>query len=65
MPKRFPSMVFYTPRELGGLGMLSIGNVYIQQQYRDSKYYIKGLNNEVPSIFNYFTDWKFEIEKSH
>ena len=27
MPSRFPPVVFYTPKELGGLGMLSMGHV--------------------------------------
>lgn len=31
MPSRFPSVVFYTPKELGGLGMLSVGHVLIPQ----------------------------------
>ncbi len=29
MPSRFPPVVFYTPKELGGLGMLSMGHVLI------------------------------------
>ena len=28
---RFPPVVFYTPKELGGLGMLSMGHVLIPQ----------------------------------
>ena len=31
MPSRFPPAVFYTPKELGGLGMLSMGHVLIPQ----------------------------------
>lgn len=31
MPSRFPPVVFYTPKELGGLGMLSMGHVLIPQ----------------------------------
>lgn len=31
MPARFPPVVFYTPKELGGLGMLSMGHVLIPQ----------------------------------
>jgi pre-mRNA-processing factor 8 len=27
MPSRFPPGVFYTPNELGGVGMLSMGHV--------------------------------------
>ena len=29
MPSRFPPVVFYTPKELGGLGMLLMGHVLI------------------------------------
>lgn len=29
MPSRFPPAVFYTPKELGGLGMLSMGHILI------------------------------------
>ena len=31
MPSRFPPVVFYTPKELGGFGMLSMGHVLIPQ----------------------------------
>lgn len=31
MPSRFPPVVFYSPKELGGLGMLSMGHVLIPQ----------------------------------
>ncbi|KAF8827420.1 hypothetical protein HHX47_DHR4000190 [Lentinula edodes] len=31
MPSRFPPVVFYTPKELGGLGMLLMGHVLIPQ----------------------------------
>jgi pre-mRNA-processing factor 8 len=34
MPSRFPPVVFYTPKELGGLGMLSMGHVLIPQSDR-------------------------------
>nr|CAD7443039.1 unnamed protein product [Timema bartmani] len=34
MPSRFPPVVFYTPKELGGLGMLSMGHVLIPQNRR-------------------------------
>lgn len=29
MPDRFPPVVFYTPKELGGMGMLSMGHVLV------------------------------------
>uniref|UniRef100_A0A251RXS5 Putative ribonuclease H-like domain-containing protein n=1 Tax=Helianthus annuus TaxID=4232 RepID=A0A251RXS5_HELAN len=31
MPSRFPLVVFYTPKEIGGLGMLSMGQILIPQ----------------------------------
>lgn len=31
MPARFPPVVFYTPKEIGGLGMLSMGHALIPQ----------------------------------
>jgi pre-mRNA-processing factor 8 len=36
MPSRFPPAVFYTPKELGGLGMLSMGHIIIPEV--DRKY---------------------------
>jgi len=29
MPSRFPPVLFYAPKELGGLGMLSMGHILI------------------------------------
>lgn len=29
MPSRFPPVVFYSPKEIGGLGMLSMGHILI------------------------------------
>ena len=37
MPSRFPPVVFYTPKELGGLGMLSMGHVLIPQSVRSQR----------------------------
>jgi pre-mRNA-processing factor 8 len=31
MPSRFPPVVFYTPKELGGLGLLSMGHILVPQ----------------------------------
>ena len=31
MPSRFPPVVFFCPKELGGLGMLSMGHILIPQ----------------------------------
>lgn len=42
MPSRFPPVVFYTPKELGGLGMLSMGHVLIPQVSRFANEYLIG-----------------------
>ncbi|ESW21631.1 hypothetical protein PHAVU_005G086200, partial [Phaseolus vulgaris] len=31
MPSRFPPVFFYTPKEIGGLGLLSMGHILIPQ----------------------------------
>ena len=36
MPSRFPPALFYTPKELGGLGMMSMGHIIIPEV--DRKY---------------------------
>lgn len=41
MPSRFPPVVFYTPKELGGLGMLSMGHVLIPQVFIEITVIIK------------------------
>lgn len=41
MPSRFPPVVFYTPKELGGLGMLSMGHVLIPQVSNNRLMFIK------------------------
>ena len=38
MPSRFPPVVFYSPKEVGGLGMLSMGHILIPQS--DLRYMI-------------------------
>jgi len=37
VPSKFPPVVFYTPNELGDLGMLSVGHVIAQSDLRSSK----------------------------
>ena len=34
MPSRFPPVIFYSPKEIGGLGMLSMGHILIPQVTR-------------------------------
>jgi pre-mRNA-processing factor 8 len=52
MPKRFPPVVFYCPKELGGLGMLSMGHIlvpqsdlrYSQQTEMDTSHFRAGMS---------------------
>ena len=71
MPARFPPAVFYTPKELGGLGMLSMGHVLIpQSDMRWSKqtdmqitHFRSGLTHEedalIPNLYRYASDMCF------
>jgi len=59
MPSRFPPVVFYTPKELGGLGMLSMGHVLIpQSDLRWSK------QTDVGGRFS-FTPWRLLMVSFH
>nr|UXY88510.1 splicing factor Prp8 [Cryptomonas curvata] len=74
MPSRFPPVLFYAPRELGGLGMLSISNPFIPDT--DLRYSLNNhiRNNEsfyerfkiqlIPSLLNYLFDWEYEFLES-
>jgi hypothetical protein len=54
MPSRFPPVVFYTPKELGGLGMLSMGHVLIpQSDLRYSKQTEAGVTHFRSGIYMY------------
>ena len=44
MPSRFPPVVFYTPKELGGPGMLSMGHVLIPQSVLTQRDFSQFLN---------------------
>ena len=73
MPSRFPPVVFYTPKELGGLGMLSMGHILIPQA--DLKYtkqtdagishYRVGMSHEedqlIPNLYRYIQSWESEF----
>ncbi len=74
MPSRFPPVVFYSPRELGGLGQLSMGHVLIpQSDLRYSKqteaggitHFRAGLSHEedqlIPNLYRYIQTWESEI----
>jgi pre-mRNA-processing factor 8 len=76
MPSRFPPVVFYTPKELGGLGMLSMGHVLIPQtDLRYSKqtdgavtHFRAGLTHEedqlIPNLYRYLLPWEAEFSDS-
>lgn len=71
MPSRFPPVVFYTPKELGGLGMLSMGHVLIpQSDLRWSKqtdvgitHFRSGMSHDedqlIPNLYRY--EWPFSM----
>eukprot|EP00940_MAST-03C_sp_MAST-3C-sp2_P002707 g2707.t1 len=73
MPSRFPPVVFYTPKELGGLGMLSMGHVLIpQSDLRYSKqtdtgvtHFRSGMSHEedqlIPNLYRYILPWESEF----
>mmetsp|Transcript_709 Transcript_709/g.1176 ORF Transcript_709/g.1176 Transcript_709/m.1176 type:complete len:2363 (+) Transcript_709:30-7118(+) len=73
MPSRFPPVVFYTPKELGGLGMLSMGHVLIpQSDLRFSKqtdsgvtHFRSGMSHEedqvIPNLLRYIQPWESEF----
>lgn len=76
MPSRFPPCVFYTPKELGGLGMLSMGHVLIPQS--DLKYakitdkgpthFRSGMSHAegqlIPNLYRYIAPWEQEFQDS-
>lgn len=74
MPSRFPPCVFYTPKELGGLGMLSMGHVLIPQT--DLRYarqtdaggithFRSGMSHNddqvIPNLYRYLQPWESEF----
>lgn len=73
MPSRFPPAVFYTPKELGGLGMLSASHILIPaSDLRWSKqtdtgitHFRAGMTHQeekmIPTIFRYITTWENEF----
>lgn len=73
MPSRFPPVVFYTPKELGGLGMLSMGHVLIpQSDLRYAKqtdigptHFRSGMSHEedqlIPNLYRYILPWEQEF----
>jgi pre-mRNA-processing factor 8 len=76
MPSRFPPVVFYTPKELGGLGMLSMGHVLIPQSDRrwasqttaSVTHFRSGMSHDddtlIPNLYRYIQPWESEFVDS-
>lgn len=78
MPSRFPPAVFYTPKELGGLGMVSASHVLIPASdlrwsrqtetgtlhFRAGMAGTDGPGSAIPTVFRYFTAWEDEFGDS-
>lgn len=77
MPSRFPPVVFYSPKELGGLGMLSMGHILIpQSDLRVARqtdvgitHFRAGMSNDedqlIPNLYRYIHSWESEFIDSH
>ncbi|VEU19289.1 DEKNAAC100659 [Brettanomyces naardenensis] len=73
MPSRFPPAVFYTPKELGGLGMLSASHILIpasdlrwsNQTDTGITHFRSGMTHDddrlIPTIFRYIATWENEF----
>ena len=73
MPSRFPPAVFYTPKELGGLGMISGSHILIptsdkrwsKQTDTGVTHYRSGMTHDeetlIPNIFRYIIPWEAEF----
>lgn len=76
MPSRFPPAVFYTPKELGGLGMISGSHILIptsdkrwsKQTDTGVTHYRSGMSHDeetlIPNIFRYIIPWESEFVDS-
>lgn len=76
MPSRFPPAVFYTPKELGGLGMISGSHILIptsdkrwsKQTDTGVTHYRAGMSHDeetlIPNIFRYIISWEAEFTDS-
>eukprot|EP00941_MAST-03F_sp_MAST-3F-sp1_P001836 g1836.t1 len=76
MPSRFPPVVFYTPKELGGLGMLSMGHVlipqsdlrYSSQTENGISHFRSGMSHKedqlIPNLYRYIQPWEAEFVDS-
>lgn len=76
MPSRFPPVIFYTPKEIGGLGMLSMGHIlipqsdlrYSQQTDVGVTHFRSGMSHEedqlIPNLYRYIQPWESEFVDS-
>ncbi|KAE8301281.1 putative Splicing factor-like protein [Giardia duodenalis] len=75
MPNRFPNVIFYSPRELGGLGMLSVGSagVYPSSEELNPKYPVAERSRRwdqkhqevlLPSVIHFISPWADELNRS-
>jgi pre-mRNA-processing factor 8 len=76
MPSRFPPVVFYSPKELGGLGMLSMGHVliptadlkYAKLTDQGATHFRAGLSHDegqlIPNLYRYIQPWEQEFQDS-
>ena len=76
MPSRFPPVIFYSPKEVGGLGMLSMGHILIpQNNIRHNQqtdvgvtHFRSGMSHEegqlIPSLHRYIQPWEREFNDS-
>jgi hypothetical protein len=73
MPSRFPPATMYSPRELGGLGMLSMGHIlipqsdlrYAKQTDLGTTHFRAGMTHEedqlIPNLYRYIQPWEMEF----
>lgn len=72
MPNRFPPVVFYCPKELGGLGLISMGHILIPQSditYSNNNstntHFRVGLKHDdesiIPLLYRYIPSWESEF----
>jgi len=72
MPSRFPMVLFFAPKELGGLGMFAVSNCIIPEN--DLKFQkinngeefgnTKKLKNSISSLMNFIKSWRNEFKDS-
>ena len=71
MPARFPPCVFYSPEEIGGLGMLSASHIIIPETdlRGNTTRYKFGMSEAddafIPNIFRYINSWEAEATDSY